>query len=283
MDKKTLTILKKIYFHENGFYNSKLKRHEHKIPATVTQADLELLDSKGLKPNNFETFYHDNSMDRLLKLRENKKLTLEFVTTMFLKGLTGEMPRGRQTLMSYLYIKHLSKHNFVGKDTCEICGLPKVETEDKTDQLYTYYLGHSWNELPLHYLIELEEAITFDKPEITITDREKLDELLEFIAKADEKETPSKLEKRLASNKILDQTDKYKRYGILQTLAECGILPNKFIQPKYEEFTSEKDLWKASEKLTTSFRSDIILPLGGWKGENSVDIKRYKEIFNATK
>lgn len=283
MDKNILSILKKIYFHENEFYNSKLKRDEHKIPGTVTQADLEMLDSKGLKPNNFETFDHDNSLDRLLKLRENKKLTLDFVTAMFLKGVTGEMPRGRQTLMSYLFLKHLFKHNFVGEDSCEICGLPKLETEDKTSQLYTYYLGHSWNELPLYYLIELEEAITFTKPEITKADRLKLDEILEFIAKADEKETPAKLEKRLASHKVLSQTDKYKRYGILQTLAECGILPNKFIRPKYEQFTSEKDLWKASDKVTASFQSDIVLPLGGWKGENGVDTKRYKEIFNVTK
>lgn len=283
MDKKTLSILKKIYFHENGFYNLPLDRQEHKIPTTVTQADLELLETKGLKPNNFETFEHDTSLDRLLKLRDNKKLTLGFASSMFLKGVTGEIPRARQTLMSYLYIQHLSRHNFVGKDSCEICGLPKVKTEDKTHQLYTYYLGHSWNETPLHFLTELEEALTFEKPEIKKSDRKKLVDLLEFIAKGDTKETPGALEKRLAAHKILEQTDKYKRYGILQTLAECGILPNKFINPKYIEFTSRRELWEASKKLTTSHRSDIILPLGGWRGENGVDIVRYEEIFNATK
>ncbi|MEI3800674.1 MULTISPECIES: hypothetical protein [unclassified Chitinophaga] len=281
MDKKTLTILKKVYANENGFYNLPLNRHEHKIPATVTQADLEILNSKGLQPNNFETFDHDNALERLLKIKEDKKLTSGFATSMFLKGLTGEMPRARQTLMSYLYLRHLYKHDFAGKDTCEICGLPKVETEDKTHQLYTYYLGHSWNELPLHYLIELEEALTFDKPEITQADRNKLTELLDFIAQADKKETPGKLEQRIASHKILDQTDKYKRYGILQTLAECGILPNAFIKPRYEAFPTQKDLWEAGKKLTTSFRSDIILPLGGWKGENGVDKERCKEIFDA--
>jgi hypothetical protein len=78
----------------------------------------------------------------------------------------------------------------------------------------------------------------------------------------------------------LDQTDKYKRYGILQALAECGILPNKLIKPKYEEFTSVKDLWAASKSLSTSSRSDIVLPLGGWKGAYGVDMKRYQEIFN---
>jgi len=282
MDKKTLSILKKVYFHENGYYNAELKRQEHTIPATVTQADLDWLDSKGLKPNNFEAFDHDDALDRLLKLRDNEKLTLDFAAALFVKGITGELPRARQPLMSYLFVKHLSGHAFAGKDNCEICGLPKAETTDRTHALYTYYLGHSWNEQPLHFLIELEEALTFEKPEITKTDSEKLTGLLTFIAEADEKETPGKLEKRLAANKILPQTDKYKRYGILQTLAECGILPNSFVKPKYEAFTSQKELWKASESLTTSHRSDIILPLGGWKGKNRVDFKRYAEIFGVT-
>ena len=283
MHKTIVSILKKIYCHENEFYNSKLKRFEHKIPKNITQAELELLENRGLRPNNFETFTHDDSLARLLQLREHKKLSQEFVYALFIKGVTGEIPRARQTLMSYLYIKHLFPHRFVGKNTCEICGLPKRETEDKTGELYSYYLGHSWNELPLHYLIELEEAITFDKPNITQSDQKMMQELLEIIAAGDEKETPGKLEKRLASIKILKNSDKYKRYGILQTLAECGILPNKYISPKYEAFTTEKDLWKASERLPTSDRSDIVLPLAGWKGEDGVDFKRYDEIFQEVK
>lgn len=279
MDKKILSILKKIYHYENGFYNPTLNRHEHKIPATVTQADLEMLHNSGFAPNQFETFDHDQALERLLNFQQHKKLTLHFAAALFLKGLTGEMPRARQTLMSYLYVKHLFKHPFSGKNSCEICGLPATETTDKTHQLYTYYIGHSWNEMPLHFLIELEEAVTFDMPAISHTDKQKPAELLDFIAAADAKETPGQLEKRIASHKVLDQTDKYKRYGILQTLAECGILPNSFIKPRYEAFNTQKDLWKASENLTTSFRSDIILPLGGWKGENGVNRKRYAEIF----
>ncbi|WP_332002886.1 hypothetical protein [Chitinophaga sp.] len=279
MNKKILSILKKIYSHENGFYNAALNRHEHKIPATITASDLEVLNNSGFAPNQFETFDHHHALERMLKLQQHKKLTLDFAAALFLKGLTGEMPRARQTLMSYLYIKHLFKHNFSGKNTCEICGLPATETIDKTHQLYTYYIGHSWNEMPLHFLVELEEAVTFDMPTISHADKQKSAELLAFIEAADKQETPGKLEKRIAAHKILDQTDKYKRYGILQTLAECGILPNTFIKPKYEAFTIQTDLWKASENLTTSFRSDIILPLGGWKGENGVDRERYAEIF----
>lgn len=67
MNKKTLSILKKIYFHENGFYNLSLDRIEYKIPTSVTQVDLKLLETIGLKPNNFETFDHDNSFGQIAK------------------------------------------------------------------------------------------------------------------------------------------------------------------------------------------------------------------------
>ncbi|WP_103068698.1 hypothetical protein [Aquimarina sediminis] len=279
MDKKTISILKKVYFHENGFYNPELDRHEHKIPDSVTQSDLNLLKDNDFSPNNFETFEHDNSLDRLLAFKSNPKLTLDFAKAMFLKGITGEFPRGRQTLMSYIYIKNLSKHNFEGKDTCEICGLPKKKTIDRTSQLYTYYLGHSWNEMPVHNLIELEEILKYEKPNSTKEDKDKLIELLDLISKSKPNETPGKLEKRIAKNKTLPKTDKYKRYGILLTLSECGILPNEFILPTYDKFSTRKEIWKASEHLKTSHRSDIVLPFGGWKGKNGVNYKRYKEIF----
>lgn len=279
MDKKIISILKKVYSCENGSYNSDLDRHEHKVPDSVSQEDLNLLIDNGLAPNNFETFEHDSSLERLLMLKGNSKLTLDFAKAMFLKGITGEFPRGRQTLMSYIYIKNLSNHKFEGKETCEICGLPKKKTIDKTYQLYTYYLGHSWNEIPIHNLIELEEILTYEKPDITKEDKDKLIELLNFISKSDPAETPGKLEKRIAKNKVLPKTDKYKRYGILLTLSECGILPNGFILPTYDKFSTRRELWKASESLTTSHRSDIVLPFGGWKGEKAIDYERYKEMF----
>ena len=279
MDKKLIGILKKVYHHENGFYNSDLDRHEHIIPDSVSSEEMNALIDNGFKPNDFETFEHDSSLERLLQLKENAKLTLDFATAMFLKGLTGEFPRGRQTLMSYIYIQNLYQHEFEGKDSCEISGLPKKKTIDKTHQLYTYYLGHSWNEVPVNFLIELEEILEYEKPKVMPEDKNKLLELLSLISESDSNETPSKLEKRIAKSKVLPKTDKYKRYGILLTLSECGILPNEFISPTYDKFSTRKEIWKASENLTISHRSDIVLPFGGWKGENGVNYERYEEIF----
>jgi len=147
MDKKVISLLKKVYYHENGFYNRTFDRHEHTIPSDISNDDILLLESVGLKPNNFETFTHDEAIERFFKLKENPKLTQEFVIALFYKGITGEFVRGRQPLMSFIFLKHLQRHAFEGDEYCEICRLPAQKTEDKTHHLYTYYLGHSWNEL----------------------------------------------------------------------------------------------------------------------------------------
>ncbi|WP_407265514.1 hypothetical protein [Tenacibaculum maritimum] len=279
MNKKVMSILKKIYFHENGFYNTELDRYEHKIPSSVNGEALNLLKISGFLPNNFEVFEHDDSLERLIGLKKNNKLTLAFAKAMFLKGISGEFPRGRQTLMSYIYTKNLVKHEFEGEEVCEICGLPKKKTIDKTEQLYTYYLGHSWNEMPIHNLIELEEVLTYDLPKVTEEDDTRLVKLLDVVADAMPDETPGRLEKRIAKSKLLPKTDRYKRYGILLTLSECGVLPNNLVASKYDEFLTVKEINEASKKLKTSHRSDIVLPLGAWKGKEGVNYKRYREIF----
>jgi len=278
MKENIAKILKKIY-EQDADYKKKLDRWEYKIPKTLTVIESEQLKALNLLPNQFETFEHDRTLQRLMRLKNEKKLSLAFVTALFLKGITGENVRGRQTLMSFIYLKHLPEHEFQGKESCEICGLPKKETLDKTEALYSYYSGHSWNELPLHFLVELEEALTFDQPEITESDHQKLVELLHFIAEAENEETPGQLEKRIAKNKMLPKTDKYRRYGILQTLAECGILPNDYFEPAYDKFSTQKELWEISKKIKGSSRSDVILPLAGWRGINKVNFKKYKEIF----
>jgi hypothetical protein len=279
MDKKVISLLKKIYYHENGFYNDVFDRHEHTIPSDVSNENISLLEKYGLKPNNFETFTHDEAIERFLKLKSNPKLTQEFVIAMFYKGITGDFVRGRQPLMSFIFLKHLQKHTFKGKKHCEVCGLPAKVTEDKTHHLYTYYLGHSWNEFPLHWLIELEEILKYEQPEVTSQDKKCLLDLLKFIEKTDEKETAGQLEKRIASAKLLKDTDKYKRYGILETLAELGVLPNDLIKPTYEGFSTYEECQEAYRKLKGSPRSDIVLPLGAWRGKNGVNWKRYQEIF----
>ena len=164
-------------------------------------------------------------------------------------------------------MQDITEHDYTPSEKysgCSICGLPENTTEDTTHNLFTYYLGHSWNEFPKHFVAELEDILQYPKPEITNTDKAYLTKLLLSINVADENETPGQLEKRIGKEKLLPKTDKYKRYGILQTLAILGILPSK----------EELDKQPA--------RSDIVLPLAGWKGKLGVDFEKAKKIFEIT-
>ncbi|MDR3058461.1 MAG: hypothetical protein LBU84_10025 [Prevotella sp.] len=277
MDNKLLEALKTIYHYENGFYNEKAGRHEHKIPENISKDILNELERLGLFPNNFETITHDQVIARFMKIKNNKLLTEDFAKAMFYKGITGEYVRGRQTLTSYIFLKNLPEHKFTGKHNCDICSTDEIKTFDKTDDLFRFHFGATWNEVPLRYLLDLEEIINMEKPVVTETDKAFLDNLLNFISQAEKDETPGKLEKRLAKYKILPKTSKYSRYGILQTLAMCGILPNKLVIPDYDGFTNFRE--RCAMKTKGSPRSDIVLPLAGWRGEYGVDDKKYKEIF----
>ncbi|WP_179317795.1 hypothetical protein [Winogradskyella undariae] len=262
---KALKILKKVYHYTNTDYDTTHLGEVGYKTDFLSKDQWQILEENNLKPNQFKTHTHNNLVSDFLKLKKNDKLSLEFAKALFIKGLTGEFPRFRQTLISYLYLQDISTHDYTpqkGYSNCEICGLPEKTIDDRTHNLFTYYLGHAWNEYPKHFVAELEDIMQYPIPEITEKDKDMLVLLLLFIEKANDNETPGQLEKRIGKEKLLPKTDKYKRYGILQTLAILEILPHK------DTFDKQPA------------RSDIVMPLAGWRGELKVDFKKAREIFN---
>ncbi len=265
---KAISILKKVYHYTNTDYETEYKGIVGYKTNFLSEKEWSILQNANLMPNNIETYTHDSLVESFLKLKANEKLSMDFAVNLFIKGVTGEFPRYRQALISFLYLQNITKHHFASSESscnCSICGLPKERTEDRTHNLYTYYLGHSWNEQPQCFVAELEDILQYSKPQVTEADKEILVKLLLLINQANENETPSQLEKRIGKEKLLPKTDKYKRYGILQTLALLEILP------------SNKEL----ENLQPA-RSDIVMPLAGWRGRFGVDFKKAKEIFKIT-
>ncbi|WP_370409029.1 hypothetical protein [Tenacibaculum dicentrarchi] len=264
---KAIGILKKVYHHTNSDYETDYGDIVGYKTDFITENQWEILNRNNLTPNKIETYTHDSLVSEFLKLKTNKKLTFEFSKSLFLKGLTGEFPRYRQTLISYLYLQDIKKHNYTSSKEysgCTICCLPEKTTEDITHNLFTYYLGHSWNESPKDFVSELEDILQYQKPEINDNDKQNLIKLLVSINNASENETPGQLEKRIGKEKLLPKTDKYKRYGILQTLAILEILPSR------KELDNQPS------------RSDIVLPLAGWKGKLGVNFEKAEEIFEIT-
>lgn len=224
---------------------------------------------------------HDQLLHQMIALRDGTPFALQTAADHFVQGVGGTWPRGRSILLDYLTLSRFETHTFAGLQHCEICGLPATATLRTEQTLQGAHAGHASNEVIEHVLPRWQETITFPAPAPTPKDASVLRDLLHLIAEAAEDETPGQLEKRIAKARILPKTDKYKRHGILQTLAECGILPNDLVPPIYEGPRTERQYWDAHRRLKGGSRSDIVLPLAGWRGRMGVDMDRYREIFEA--
>ena len=222
---------------------------------------------------------HDELLKELVALRDGSSFTLRRAAHYFVKGVAGTLPRGRSVLLDYLRLIHFQPHTFQGAKHCEVCGLASTKNINSESVLTSAYAGHASNEVIEHILPRWQDVLTLPQPELTGQEAEVLHDLLLFIASEAGDDTPGQLEKRISKARILPKTDKYKRYGILQTLAECGILPNDLITPLYDGSRTQIQVWSANKHVKGSPRSDIVLPLAGWRGHMGVDMDRYREIF----
>lgn len=196
----------------------------------------------------------------------------------FVAGL-GSAPRGRQTVISFAWARYLDAAP-VSDGALPDCGLDAADGAryevDVTERLLRLALGWSWNELPSHYLPDLEAAVSEGLPGPSEDDRERLAALLDVVASQPDGTTPGALEKAVASAKILPGTDKYQRYGILTGLAEFGVLPSRSQAPSWDRFVSATQRREAS--AGTPMRSDITMPLAGWRG--GVDQQRAARLLS---
>lgn len=261
---KATRLLKQIYVHDNVNLEHRFEDIFGYHTDFLTAQDQALLVRTHLIPNQFKQFNHDDLVEAFLALKQHSKLNFDFVKVLFLKGLTGEFPRFRQTMISYFYLQALTAHDYEPSAThahCQICGLPAHVNVDITNVLNTFYLGHAWNEMPAHFLVDLTEILDYPMPETTDHDMKHFKNLLFEISRADPDETASQLTKRLGQAKLLPKTDTYKRYGILQSLAVLGILPSS------KEFSAQ------------STSTEITYPLSGWRGCLGVDFEKADALF----
>ncbi|MCA1007792.1 hypothetical protein LCL87_18935 [Rhodococcus hoagii] len=183
----------------------------------------------------------------------------------FVAGL-GSAPRGRQTVISYGWARHLGTAD-QGNHGIPDCGLTEDSYEvDVTEALLRLALGWAWNELPQHYLPDLEAAAAQGLPLPTDDDRQRLRALLDLVRTLPAGTLPSDLEKAVARSKIVPGTDKYQRYGILIGLSEIGVLPCPALVPSWDRFIPDTERRAAYRTVRSGPRSDIPVPLASWRG-----------------
>ncbi len=209
------------------------------------------------------------------------RLDSQAVMAAFVAGVGGSAVRGRQIPMSYAWASTVIQAIAAGGRTLADFDIREPIEIDYSHELVTLALGNAWNERPARFLPDLEAAAEQGPPSPSKPDWQTFHALIEMIAAQPPETTPGQLEKALAARKLLPATDKYQRYGILQALAEIGIMPNPYLPPSLDRAIPAAERHAAGRQVPGGSRSDIVLPLAGWRGELGVDRSRLERLFGA--
>lgn len=293
MDKGLFKALKKVYYKksyrtdENG-YQQRIDNgdvFDVKTGTTfysyqgLSAAEIKLIEQSQYPVNERVRFTHDEVVLAYKALLAQHNLSLENLLAAYVCGFSS-FPRGRQPILSYLFAKALPEHSMNNHgEICPVCSIKDVNWLEKGYKIFSCYAGSVWNERWVGNLIELEEFCTLPPRKPSADDLAIFSALIDTIRQAPLDETPGKLEQRVKKAKILPQFEKYSFRGQLMVLAELGVMPNSYIAPLYEAFTPFDEI--CNTKYPGCVRSDIILPLAGWRGENSINETRFKTLFGS--
>jgi len=198
-------------------------------PAPPTAAEIGEAGRRGWRLRHAESLPARTFIARAVAAAQ--ALQRDDVAAAFVAGAGGSAPRGRQTLISYAWAIHLPQALADSDPALPDCGLSDPVRFDPTETLVRLALGWAWNELPENYLADLEAAARHGLPTPTADDVARFRGLIARIAEQPPQTTPGELEKVLAREKVVPRSDKYQRYGILQALAEAGVMPNPHVPP----------------------------------------------------
>lgn len=296
MDDRLFKILKKVYCKkkyvkdENGYqhriengdvFNSDTKTTTYALDH-LSHVELDYLRSSGYPVNEIVEYSHDECVQGYKELLCHMNLTLENLLAAYLCGFSS-VPRGRQPLLSYLFARAVPEHAFTpfekGGSICAVCSMSEHIWIQKGEEIFRKYWGYSWNEMWDKSIVDLCEFSELPPCEPTEEDIQVFCAVIELIRTAPMGETPGKLEQRIRKAKIVPKYEKYRFRGQLLTLAELGILPNPYVKPLYDGFVSFQQRCQISHDIPGSARSDIVMPLSGWRGDDPIDEDRLCLLF----
>lgn len=291
MDKGLFKILKKIYFKksyikdENG-YMQRIDNGDqfdcesgttHYSNDCLSNAEILTIEQSGYPVNQIIKYSHDECINAYKTLLEHPHLSIDNLISAYICGFSS-FPRGRQPILSYLFAQAVPEHKIVSEgDVCPVCSIRRNVWIEKGHKIFSCYAGSVWNERWCGNLVELEEFTAISPCTPTPEDISILISLIDMIRQAPQDETPGKLEQRIKKAKIIPNYEKYSFRGQLMVLAELGIMPNPYVKPLYDGFTHFTDI--CSVKYPGSTRSDIMLPLAGWRGENNINETRLQALL----
>ena len=297
MDEKLFKILKKVYYKKDSIKDEKgnkiriktgdvfdLKTSTmHYSIENLSQEEVLYLQKSGFAVNEIIHDTHDDNIHKLKEIIGNTNLSLHNLLSAYIAGF-GSFPRGRQPIMSYLFARAVPLHGFCnsqGRDICEVCAVKKDFWTERGKEIFRRYWGYSWNEITYRFYIDLEEFAKLPPRTAAEEDLKIFRSVIDMIRNTPEDETPGQLEQRIKKSRVIPNCEKYRLRGQLMTLAELGVMYNPFIKPMFDGFTDFNTRCEIESKVPGSSRSDIILPLGGWRGKYGICEERFEELFGS--
>jgi len=295
LDETLFKILKKVYGkkryikNENGYqvpietgdkYDCGTGTTQYSTE-NLTQAELSYLQESGYPLNEVVHVTHDETIKKLKEILKHPNISFKNLTAAYIAGFCS-FPRGRQPIISYLFAAAVPVHSFVkwgNSSACGMCAIDKESWLETGTEIFREYLGYSWNEIPKRFYLDLEEFSQLPPKVPTSEDLHIFCAVIDLIRNAPADETVGKLEQRITKAKLIPKCEKYRLRGQLMALAELGVMPNRFIKPLYDEFTDFETVCTLDRKIPGSPRSDVVLPLSGWRGELGICEERYNEVF----
>lgn len=294
IDEKIIKILSKIYLHSNQeSYDLDKSVGTYKIPGTLKEKEVLLLQSSGVEINKITHYQHDTVVKELRKFIANNDIE-EISYHLFLKAIGTGFHRGLQPIISYLFAANLPEHTFEPfederfHNPCRICGIPKESWENDGKNLYDLYIGYCRIGGYTETLLDLQEVLTFEDIKVTENDLEVFHTLIEAIEHAPEKETPTELLNRISKEKLLPKSNTTSRTRLIRILAELGIIKNGLVD-NYSLLNGFIPYWKKQEwelelhNKTPNHRTEVSFPLSGWRGTLGVDHHIVKQLLKIAK
>lgn len=297
LDEKLFRILKKVYYKKryekektggqirietSDIFDLKTNT-THYSTKNLTPGESLYLQESGYPVNDIVYDTHDENIRKLKEILHHPNLSLHNLLSAYIAGFRS-FPRGRQPILSYLFARAVPVHAFCNSrkgEVCEICAVRREFWLERGEEIFRKYWGYSWNELPSAFFLDLEEFSKLQPTTPTQEDLQIFFSLIDMIRNAPEKETPGQLEQRIKKSKLVPNCEKYRLRGQLMALAELGVMQNPFIKPLFDEFTDCNTRYEIDREVPGSSRSDIVLPLSGWRGKYGICEERFCELFGA--
>lgn len=295
MDERLFKILKKVYYKKRYVKDEKGDKTRietgdrfdletstmHYSTNNLSPSELAYLQNSAYPVNEIIHDTHDGNIKKLKEITAHPNLSFHNLLSAYIAGF-GSFQRGRQPILSYLFARAVPSHDFCnsqGGEICEVCGMKKEFWLEEGNEIFRNYWGYSWNEGVEDFYLDLEEFSKLPPRPVTDEDLQIFLSVIDMIREAAEGETPGGLEQRIKKSKRVPGCETYRLRGQLMALAELGVMYNPVIKPLYDGFTGHDARCGLGHRLPGGSRSDIVLPLGGWRGKYGICEERFCELF----